>query len=58
MMKAPTEQLNIRIDRKIAREIRVLVLRKHGKLHGKLGKEIERAIELHIQRLEAENNDE
>ena len=56
-MQSKTEQINVRIDRNTAQELRRLVLRKYGKLYGVLRQEIEKGLKSHVQRLEAENDE-
>ncbi len=41
-------QLNARIPHTVARELRQLVIARHGKLSGSLREEVERAIRRHI----------
>ena len=54
--KEETTQLNTRVSRCIAKELRQCVVKKHGKLFGSLRTEIETAIKNHIESLKIQTD--
>ena len=53
-METAMQPFATRVDHEVLKHFRMTVLRKHGKLYGKLKDEIETALSEHIIRMEAE----
>ena len=50
-------QFNVRLPRELVERFRIAVIKRRGKLKTELGKEVERAITIHVKRLEDECNE-